>query len=49
MSLELYFYIWLLKRDKMIRDNIGLVPFVYNNYFKHSTDPILMEDLILLG
>ena len=49
MSLELCFYIWLLKRDKMIRDNIGLVPFVYNEYFKHSTDPNLMEDLIQIG
>ena len=49
MSLELCFYIWLLKRDKMIRDNIGLVPFVYNKYFKHSTDPNLMEDLIQIG
>ena len=49
MSLELCFYIWLLKRDKMIRDNIGLVPCVYNKYFKHSTDPNLMEDLIQIG
>ena len=49
MSLELCFYIWLLKRDKMIRDNIGLVPFVYNKYFKHSTNPNLMEDLIQIG
>ena len=49
MSLELCLYIWLLKRDKMIRDNIGLVPFVYNKYFKHSTDPNLMEDFIQIG
>ena len=49
MSLELCFYIWLLKRDKMICDNISLVPFVYNKYFKHSTDPNLMEDLIQIG
>lgn len=49
MSLELCFYIWLLKRDKMIRDNIGLVPFVYNKYFRHSTDPNLMEDFIQIG
>ena len=49
MSLELCFYIWLLKRDKMIRGNIGLVPFVYNEYFKYSTDPNLMEDLIQIG
>ena len=49
MSLELCFYIWLLKRDKMIRDNIGLVPFVYNKYFRHSTNPDLMEDFIQIG
>lgn len=49
MSLELCLYIWLLKRDKMIRDNIGLVPFVYNKYFRHSTDPNLMEDFIQIG
>ena len=49
MSLELCFYIWLLKRDKMIRGNIGLVPFVYNEYLKYSTDPNLMEDLIQIG
>ena len=49
MSLELCLYIWLLKRDKMIRDNISLVPFVYNKYFKHSTNPNLMEDLIQIG
>ena len=49
MSLELCFYIWLLKRDKMIRDNIGLVPFVYNKYFRHSTNPNLEEDLIQIG
>ena len=49
MSLELCLYIWLLKRDKMICDNIGLVPFVYNKYFRHSTNPNLEEDLIQIG
>lgn len=49
MSLELCFYIWLLKRDKMIYNNIGLVPFTYNKYFRHSCDPDLIEDLIQLG
>ena len=49
MSLDLCFYMWLLKRDKMIRDNISLVPFVYNKYFRHSTDSNLMEDLIQIG
>ena len=49
MSLELCLYIWLLKRDKMIRDNISLVPFVYNKYFRHSTNPNLEEDLIQIG
>ena len=49
MSLELCFYIWLLKRDKMIYNNIGLVPFVYNKYFKYSCSPDLMEDIIQMG
>ena len=49
MSLELCLYVWLLKRDKMIYNNIGLVPFVYNKYFRRSTSPDLMEDLIQLG
>ena len=49
MSLELCFYIWLLKRDKMIYNNIGLVPFTYNEFFKHSYDPELMEDIIQIG
>lgn len=49
MSLELCFYVWLLKRDKMICDNIRLVPFVYNKCFKHSCSPDLMEDLIQIG
>lgn len=49
MSSELCFCVWLLKRDKMIRDNVGLVPFVYNKCFKDSTDPNLMEDLIQIG
>ena len=49
MNSEVYFYIWLLKRDKMIYNNIGLVPFVYNKYFRRSTSPDLMEDLIQIG
>ena len=49
MSLELCFYVWLLKRDKMIYNNIGLVPFTYNKYFRHSCDPKIMEDLIQVG
>ena len=49
MSLELCFYIWLLKRDKMIYNNIGLVPFTYNEFFRHSYDPELMEDIIQIG
>ena len=49
MSLELCFYIWLLKRDKMIYNNIGLVPFTYNKFFSHSYDPELMEDIIQIG
>ena len=49
MSLELCFYVWLLKRDKMIYNNIGLVPFTYNEFFRHSYDPELMEDIIQIG
>ena len=49
MSSELCFYVWLLKRDKMIYNNIGLVPFTYNKYFRHSCDPKIMEDLIQVG
>ena len=49
MSSELCFYIWLLKRDKMIYNNIGLVPFTYNKYFRHSCDPKIMKDLIQVG
>ena len=49
MSLELCLYIWLLKRDKMIYNNIGLVHFTYNKYFRHSCDPKIMEDLIQVG
>ena len=49
MSLEMCFYAWLLKRDKMIRDNIHLVPFTYNKYFKRSCDPKIMEELIQVG
>lgn len=49
MSLELCLYVWLLKRDKMIRDNVRLVPFVYHKYFRSSTTPDLMEDIIQTG
>ena len=49
MSLELCLYIWLLKRDKMIYNNIGLVPFTYNKYFRRSCDSKIMEDLIQVG
>ena len=49
MSLELCFYVWLLKRNKLICDNIGLVPFTYNKYFRHSCDSKIMEDLIQAG
>ena len=49
MSLELCFYVWLLKRDKMIYNNIGLVPFTYNKYFRRSCDSKIMEDLIQVG
>ena len=49
MSLELCLYIWLLKRDKMIYNNIALVPFTYNKYFRHSCDSKIKEDLIQVG
>ena len=49
MSLELCLYVWLLKRDKMIYNNIGLVPFTYNKFFRRSCDPKIMEDLIQVG
>src|SRR5574344_385510 len=49
MSLELCFYVWLLKRNKMIYNNIGLVPFTYNKYFRRSCDPKIMEDIIQVG
>ena len=49
MNLELCFYVWLLKRDKMIYNNIGLVPFTYNKFFRHSCSPDLMEDIIQIG
>ena len=49
MSLELCFYVWLLKRDKMIYNNIGLVPFTYNKFFSRSCSPDLMEDIIQIG
>ena len=48
MSKELCFFIYLLKRDRMIYDNIGLVPFVYRKYFKYTCD-VEMEDLIQIG
>ena len=49
MNLELCFYIWLLKRDKMIYNNIGLVPFTYDKFFRHCYDPTLREDIIQIG
>ena len=49
MSSELCFYVWLLKRNIMICDNIGLVPFTYNKYFRQSCDPKIKEDLIQVG
>lgn len=49
MSSELCLYIWLLKRDKMIYNNIGLVHFTYNKYFRRSCNPKIMEDLIQVG
>ena len=49
MRLELCFYVCLLKRDKMIYNNISLVPFTYNKYFRRSCDPKIMEDLIQVG
>ena len=49
MSLELCLYVWLLKRDKMICGNMRLVPFVYNKYFRHNSNPGLIEDLIQVG
>ena len=49
MKKELCLYVWLLKRDKMICNNIGLVPFTYNKYFRRSCDPKIMEDLIQVG
>lgn len=49
MKKELCFYVWLLKRDKMICDNIRLVPFTYNKYFRHNSNPNLMEDIIQMG
>ena len=49
MSSELCFYVWLLKRNKMIYNNIGLVPFTYNKYFRRSCDPKIMEELIQVG
>ena len=45
MKKELCFYVWLLKRDKMIYNNIGLVPFLYNKCFRNSTIPDLEEDI----
>ena len=49
MSLELCLCVWSLKRDKMIYNNIGLVPFTYDTFFRHSYDPELMEDIIQIG
>ena len=49
MKKELCFYVWLLKRDNLIYNNIGLVPFTYNKFFRHSCDPKIMEDLIQVG
>ena len=49
MSLELCLYVWLLKRNKMICNNISLVPFTYNKYFRRSCGPKIMEDLIQVG
>ena len=49
MKKELCFYVWLLKRDKMICNNMRLVPFVYNKYFRHNSNLDLEEDLIQVG
>lgn len=49
MKKELCFYVWLLKRDKMIYNNIGLVPFLYNKCFRNITTPDLKEDIIQIG
>ena len=49
MKKELCFYVLLLKRDKMIYNNIGLVPFLYNKCFRNSTIPDLEEDIIQIG
>lgn len=49
MSLELCFYVLLLKRNKIICNNIGLVPFAYNKFFRYSCSPDLMEDIIQIG
>ena len=49
MKKELCFYALLLKRDKMICDNMRLVPFLYNKCFRNSTIPDLEEDIIQIG
>ena len=49
MNKELCFYVWLLKRDKMIYNNMRLVPFLYNKCFRNSTIPDLEEDIIQNG
>ena len=49
MNKELCFYVWLLKRDKMICNNMRLVPFLYNKCFRNSTIPDLEEDIIQNG
>ena len=40
MSSELCFYVWLLKRDKMIRDNIGLVPFSHFDIYDKTGETV---------
>ena len=49
MSLELCFCVWLVRRDEMRYNDIGLVPFTYNKFFRHSCSPDLMEDIIQMG
>ena len=49
MKKELCFYVLLLKRDKMICNNMRLVPFVYNKYFRHNSNLDLEEELIQVG
>ena len=49
MKKELCFYVLLLKRDKMICNNMRFVPFLYNKCFRNSTIPDLEEDIIQNG